>query len=92
MQKNINIMTALELNAQIHRYMADISLNEVLLQKVADYMKKLLAKKPDPTLMTKEQFYAIIEKGEAEHESGKCTVLHQGDSVTEMLRRSGYDI
>lgn len=85
-------MTALELNTQIYRYMADISVDEALLQKVADYMKKLLAKKPDPTLMTKEQFYAKLERGEKAYERGECHEILPNENLTSYLIRRGYDL
>lgn len=85
-------MTTMELNAQIWRDMAEIADSEVLMKQLAKYLKKLVAKKTDPTLMTKEEFYAKLEKGEEEYRQGKCTRLLPGESVTEMLRRSGYAV
>lgn len=42
--------------------------------------------------MTKEEFYAKLERGEDEYRNGKCVRLLEGESVTEMLRRNGYDL
>ena len=40
----------MELNAQIWRNMAEIADNETLMRQLAKYLKKLVAKKDDPTL------------------------------------------
>ena len=50
-------MTAMELNAEIWRNMAAIADDETLMKQLAKYLKKLVAKKEDPTLMTKEEFF-----------------------------------
>ena len=62
-------MTTVELNAQIWRDMAEIADNESLMKQLAKYLKKLVAKKQDPTLMTKEEFFARID--EARKQPGK---------------------
>ena len=55
-------MTTVELNAQIWRDMAEIADSEQLMKQLAKYLKKLVAKKADPTLMTKEEFFAKVDK------------------------------
>ena len=55
-------MTTLELNAQIWRDIAEIADSEPLMKQLAKYLKKLVAKKSDPTLMTKEEFFARVEQ------------------------------
>ena len=83
-------MTAIELNAQIWRDMAEIADSEPLMKQLAKYLKKLTAKKHDPTLMSREEFFAKLERGEEAYRRGECTRLLPGESVTEMLRRTGY--
>ena len=52
-------MTALQLNAEFYRAMGEIADDETLMAKVVKYVKKLAAQKQaDPTLMTKEEFFA----------------------------------
>ncbi len=82
-------MTALQLNAQILRDMAEIADSEPLMKQLGRYLRKLVAKKEDQTLVTKEEFMASLERGEEEYRQGKCVRLLQGESVSEMLRRSG---
>ena len=55
-------MTAIQLNAQIWHDMAAIADSEPLMKQLAKYLKKLVAKKEDPTLMIKEEFFAKIER------------------------------
>ena len=76
-------MTTLDLNTQIYRYLADISTDETLLKKVADYMKKLLAQKPDHTLMTKEEFFQHIDKAK----EGPLYELNEGETIEDLIKR-----
>ena len=83
-------MTTMELNAQIWRDMAEIADSEVLLKQLAKYLKKLVAKKDDPTLMSEEDFFARVEKAEDQYARGEYTTLLPGESVSDMLKRCGY--
>ena len=85
-------MSSTDVNIQIWRDLAEIADSEPLMKQLARYLRKLVAKKADQTLMTEEEFYSKLEKGEKEYHEGKCTRLQPGESVTEMLRRSGYDV
>ena len=58
--KNVRIMTAIQLNAEIYRALGTIAEDESLLARAAKYLKKLAAKKEDPTLMTKEEFFGSM--------------------------------
>lgn len=42
--------------------MGEIADDETLMTKVLKYVKKLAAKKTDPTLMTKEEFFARVDE------------------------------
>ena len=90
--KHVRMMTAIELNAQIWRDMAEIADSEPLMKQLAKYLKKLVAKKADPTLMTKEEFFAKIERGEEQYRQGKCHSMLPDEDLTTYLRRRGYDI
>lgn len=85
-------MTTMELNAQIWRDMAEIADSEILLKQLAKYLKKLVAKKNDPTLMSEEEFFARVEKAEEEYANGEYTTLLPNESVSDMLKRCGYDL
>ncbi len=86
------IMTAMELNAQIWRNMAEIADSEPLMKQLAKYLKKLVAKKTDQTLMTKEEFFAKLDEAERQMERGEYSVMLPGEDLTTHLKRLGYDI
>ena len=81
-------MTAMELNAQIWRDMAEIADNEMLMNQLAKYLKKLVAKKEDPTLMTKEEFFARVD----EAKKGPSYRMLPGEDLTTFLRRLGHEV
>ena len=82
-------MTAMELNAQILRDMAEIADSEPLMTKLAKYLKKLVKEKAkDQTLMTKEEFFARVD----ESKKGKSHRMSHGENLTEFLKRNGYDL
>ncbi len=63
-------MDTMQLNAEMLRNMSIIAEDENLLKRAAKYLRKLVAeKKADPTLLTKEEFFAKIER--AEQQPGK---------------------
>lgn len=82
-------MNAIQLNSELFFTLGKISSDEGLMMKLLKYAKKLAAIKEDETLMTKEEFMASLERGEEEYRQGKCVRLQPGESVSEMLRRSG---
>lgn len=55
-------MTAVQMNAEILRNMSIIAEDERLMNRVAKYLRRLVAEKEDPTLLTKEEFLARIDK------------------------------
>ena len=59
------------MNAQIWRDMAEIADSEPLMKQLAKYLKKLVAQKSDPTLMTKEEFFARVDEAREEIRQGK---------------------
>lgn len=82
----------MELNAQIWRDIAEIADDEALMIRLAKYLKRLTAKKNDPTEMTKEEFYRHIEEAEAQYARGEYSEMLPGEDLTTHLRRLGYGI
>ncbi len=79
-QRNIIIMTAVQLNAmntELWQSIDAIADSEQLMKRLTRYAKKLVKEKEDPTLMTKEEFFAMLD--EAEKGSSK-----RFDSVKEL--------
>ena len=65
-------MTTTQLNAEILRNLGTLAEDENMLKRVAKYLRKLVAeKKADPTLLTKEEFFARVDKAEKEIAEGK---------------------
>ena len=87
--KNVRSMTAVELNAQIWRDMAEIADSEPLMKQLAKYLKRLVAKKQDETLMTKEEFFAKLDEAEREIAEGKGIVMLPNETLDDVLRRVG---
>ena len=78
-------MTALQLNAELLRELSVIVEDETLLTKALKYIKKLTAKKDDPTLMSKEEFFKSIDDAR----KGKTYRMKPEESLDEFLDRVG---
>lgn len=76
-------MTATQMNAEILRNMSIIAEDERLMNRVAKYLRKLVAEKQDPTLFTKEDFFARIDKAK----EGPTYELKDGESITDLIER-----
>ena len=88
-------MTAVQYNTMSKELWQDIGAiadNENLMRRLARYAKKLVKKQNDPTLMTKEEYFAKIERAEEQAASGEYSVLLPGEDLTAHLRRLGYEI
>lgn len=76
-------MTAIQMNAEILRNMSIIAEDERLMNRVAKYLRKLVAEKQDPTLFTKEDFFERIDKAK----EGPSYELKEGESITDLIER-----
>ncbi|MBR5726455.1 MAG: hypothetical protein IKX56_06965 [Muribaculaceae bacterium] len=86
-------MTTTELNAEILRNLSIVAEDENMLKRVAKYLRRVVAEKQnDSTLMTEEEFFSMLEESEEEYRQGRYTTQLPGESVTDMLKRCGYDI
>ena len=88
-------MTAvqMQLNTELFTALQTISSDEGLMKKAVRSLKRIAAQhKADSTEMTREEFYAKLDKAEEEYKRGKYTTLKPGESVSDMLKRCGYDI
>lgn len=65
-------MTALQLNAELYRNLGIIAEDETMMQKVVKYVRKLAKQMTDdPTCMTKEEFFAMLDRSERQIAEGK---------------------
>ena len=88
-------MTAVQINTintRLRQNIGAIADNTYLMEKLSKYVARLVKEKKDSTLMSKEEFYNKIEKGEEDYRQGRCTRLMPNESVTDMLRRNGYNV
>ena len=86
-------MTTAQLNAEIMQNLSVLADSEDMMTRVAKYLRKLVKeKKADPTLMSKEDFFAKLDKAEEDCQKGNYTTLQPGESVTDMLKRCGYGV
>lgn len=74
-------MTAVEINAELFRQLSIIAEDESLMAKMLKYAKKLTASKTDPTLMTKEEFFAKIDESLEQARQGR---VHRIESKAEL--------
>ena len=81
-------MTPLQLNAELFRAMGVIADDETLMKKVLNYVKRLAAKKEDPTLMTKEEFFRRVD----EAKKGPTYRMLPNEDLTTFLSRIGNDV
>lgn len=67
-------MTAVQQNAmntELWQSIGAIADNESLMRRLTRYAKRLVKEKEDPTLMTKEEFFARIDESKKEYEKGE---------------------
>ena len=86
-------MNAVQLDADILRNLGIIAEDETMLDKVAKYLRRVVKQMTcDPTLMSKEEFFARIEKAEQQYARGEYTTQLPGESLEDMLKRCGYAV
>ena len=79
-------MTALQLNAEILRNLGAIAEDESMLKRVAKYLRKLVSEKEsDSTLLSKEEFFARLDKAEKEIAEGKGITFTDRDEMNAWL-------
>ncbi len=78
-------MTALQMNAELFRAMGEIADDETMMAKVLKYVKKLAAQKADPTLMTKEEFFAKVDKSLEQARQGRVHRIESKEELGQFL-------
>lgn len=86
-------MTAVQLNAmhtQLLQNIGYIADDEALMRRLTAYSKKLAKEKEsDPTLMSKEEFFARVDEAREEIRQGKGIKMLPNETLTEFLLRVG---
>jgi len=83
------------MNAQMERNFAFIRKDEGMAARLARYMQRLVnqmkREKADPTLMSKEEFFAKVDEALAQHERGEGVVLHSHEEIDEFFEQLRAD-
>ncbi|MBO4612096.1 MAG: hypothetical protein J5671_02875 [Bacteroidaceae bacterium] len=83
-------MTAIQLNAEILRNLGALAEDESMLKRVAKYLRKLVSEKEvDPTLLSKEEFFARIDEAREQIKRGEGIEMLPNESLDEFLQRVG---
>lgn len=84
-------MTVSQINAELLRNLAIIAEDEDLMARALKAIKRLVKRKEeaDETLMTKEEYFASVDRSLEQARQGQVTRKRVGESLTEMLRRTG---
>lgn len=67
--------------------MSRIIEDEGLMKQLAKYLRRLVVKLPDPTLLSEEEFYAKLDEAEREIVEGKGVKMLPGESLDDLLKR-----
>ena len=63
-----------------------ISADESMMQRLARYMRRLVKEKEsDPSLMTKEEFFARVDEAERDIAAGDCTTFSDKEEMNAWL-------
>ncbi|MBQ6208390.1 MAG: hypothetical protein IJK42_01265 [Prevotella sp.] len=60
--------------------------------RLGKYLAKLAKGQKDPTLLSKEEFFAKIERAEQQMARGEGMEMLPGEDLSAFLIRNGYDI
>ena len=79
--------TSLSHDAEFLRNLGIIAQDEDMLAKVVKYVKRLVQKKEDPTLMSKEEFFAHVDHSLEQARQGKVYRMKAEESLDDFLNR-----
>ena len=88
-------MTTVQYNTMSKELWQDIGAiadNENLMRRLARYAKKLVKEQNDPTLMSKEEYFAMLDEAEQQLARGEGMAMLPGEDLTAFLKRNGYEI
>ena len=74
-------MSTIALRPEFFSNLGEIAEDEKLFAKLQKYVKRLLASKHDDTCMTKEEFFAKIDRSRKQIEEGKYHVFSSSEEL-----------
>ena len=82
----MNTATINSYSADILQGLGTISGNEAALARVAKYVRRVVKEQvKDPTLMSEEDFLALLERGEEEYRQGKTKQINSVEELNAFL-------
>ena len=81
-------MSTAQLTAEILQQVSLITDDENKLKRALKALKRIITPKPDPTLMTREEFVSRVNQAE----KGPKTEMLPDESLTDFLKRQGYAV
>lgn len=82
------MMTSVQQNAmntELWQSIGAIADNDVLMRRLTRYAKRLAKEKEDPTLMTKEEFFARVDEAKRDYENGNYKSFSNLDEMNAWL-------
>ena len=84
--KKNQIMTGVQLNADILRNLGTLAEDEGMLNRVAKYLRRLVSEKQaDPTKMTREEFFRRVDEGREQIRRGEATRFSNREEMNKWL-------
>ena len=77
------------MNAELFRRLSIIAEDEGLMTKLLRYARRLTTPKHDPTLMTKEEFFANVDEALEQVKQGRVHRMLPDESLDDFLKRVG---
>lgn len=87
--ENRETMNAIQMNAELFRQLSVIAEDEGLMAKLLRYARRLTSTKPDPTLMTKQEFFANVDEALEQAKQGRVHRMQPSESLDDFLNRMG---
>ena len=82
------MMTSVQQNAmntELWQSIGAIADNDTLMRRLTRYAKRLAKEKEDPTLMTKEEFFARVDEAKRDYENGNYKSFSNLDEMNAWL-------
>ena len=80
-------MTAIQLRAEITREIDQYADDDNSLAQILDFVKKITTKKPDPTALTKEQFFAKLDHSRRQAQRGEVYSKREDETFDQFFTR-----
>ena len=78
-----------EMNTELWQSIGAIADSEPLMKRLTKYAKKLVKEKEDPTLFTKEDFFANVDEALEQANQGRVHRMQPNESLDDFLKRVG---